>query len=166
METNSNRMIKATYLERLRAGCIEKKEEHVTWWGKVELTCLLINPQAKPAGFTCATQDAEAQPAEALKWQYDLRASHKKRPHAYRVPFIEHSQFANEEFTVSHLCHNNWCHNPRHHAFEHLADNKGRNGCAGGAACGHQVPCLIPGPNSEGDSSAALSQTSANLFVL
>jgi len=60
---------------------------------------------------------------------------------------ISDDEFANQDFTTSHLCHNGpLCHNINHICIESLAINKGRNGCAGGTCCRHQPPCLIPGP--------------------
>jgi len=71
-----------------------------------------------------------------------------------RVPYLGTPEYNNDTYTVSHLCHNPACLNPRHHCLETLADNKGRNGCPGpNAGCAHQVPCLIPGPFHVGVSS-------------
>lgn len=57
--------------------------------------------------------------------------------------------------TLSHLCHNNWCWNYRHHALESLSDNKGRNGCPGGTYCKHIVKCIRPGNYYQGQSTIA-----------
>jgi len=52
----------------------------------------------------------------------------------------------NENVTISHLCHNPACTNPKHLTMEELDINKGRNGCMGGTCCGHLPACLRPGP--------------------
>jgi len=50
--------------------------------------------------------------------------------------------------SVSHLCHNAYCKNPRHLVLESLAVNKGRNWCPGpNSGCIHDPRCLIRGPD-------------------
>lgn len=96
--------------------------------------------------------------ASAEVWQYKLnmkphagQAVSAKKPKAYRIGFLLDPRFSDDEhFTVSHLCHNNFCHNPAHLVLEDLAVNKSRNGCPGGAFCQHQTRCLRPGPFFQG----------------
>lgn len=83
------------------------------------------------------------------KYQYSFTHPETKkrtRPVAYRMSFLLHPEFDNESWTVSHLCHNNWCMNWEHHVLEPLAVNKARNGCPGGPSCRHRTKCLVPGP--------------------
>ena len=154
------------YLQRLHECGVKIPSQHETWYGTVNLSCVQIRLDRIPTGFTCATSKAAEQPVTELDWQYNLRQSHNGlRPKAYRVPFADHAEFANsKEYTVSHLCHNNWCHNPRHHVLETLPDNKGRNGCPGGPNCRHRVRCLLPGPYFAGVSSYAPSAIVEQLF--
>lgn len=56
------------------------------------------------------------------------------------------------EYTVSHLCHNGNCLNPRHLVLESLAVNKSRNVCPGPTNCNHKPLCLVPGEQYDGDS--------------
>ena len=86
------------------------------------------------------------------KYQFDLRAAkyrsvaNNSRPIAWRVAFADNPNYNNENYTVSHLCHNTNCYNWNHHSLELLPVNKGRNGCPGGRYCFHQKPCKRPGP--------------------
>jgi len=68
------------------------------------------------------------------------------RPAAWRVPFLHDPNYDNNDYTVSHLCHDESCYNWHHHVLELLAVNKGRNGCPGGPHCHHKITCIIPGP--------------------
>lgn len=85
-----------------------------------------------------------------LKAQYPVTIDGKRtKPRSYKIPFMEAME---DMYTVSHLCHKNWCHNPKHHVFESLASNKGRNGCPGpNKGCLHTPKCLISGPECKGD---------------
>lgn len=80
-------------------------------------------------------------------YQYDLRSKGYGRPKAWRVPFLEDPNYYDEDYTVSHLCHNTDCYNWEHHVLEPLYVNKSRNGCPGGLHCYHKVTCIRPGPN-------------------
>ena len=102
----------------------------------VTLNCWELDPNMKIFGFR-TTEGG---------FQYDLRNFNATRPKAWRIPFLEHPDYYNPEFTVSHLCHNNRCYNWNHHELEPLAINKARNGCPGGNHCHHRRRCIIPGP--------------------
>lgn len=65
-----------------------------------------------------------------------------------RLPFNRDVNFTDSNWHLSHLCHNNWCYNWRHHVFEHTETNKARNGCPGGIYCHHIIQCPRPGPYS------------------
>jgi len=154
------------YLRDLHESTLIHFDEPVqTWWGPVSLDCFTLDPHNRPKGFTVATAGQwEFMPVTCLSYQYNLRSLGRGRPKAYRVPFLECPEFANEAYTVSHLCHHAWCLNPQHHVLETLDDNKGRNGCPGGELCCHHVQCLIPGPNHAGKSSVRPSKQAAKLF--
>lgn len=79
-------------------------------------------------------------------YQFDLRSHNLGRPIAWRANFLDHPNFDDDGWTVSHLCHNPKCYRPDHHHFEPLEVNKGRNGCPGGPHCHHKQRCLRPGP--------------------
>jgi hypothetical protein len=159
--------IKELYYKRLADSCDTIASEHKGYAAEVvTLHCLLIRPNTKVAGFTIASEGGRHGNPRSIKWQYNLRGYNLGRPKAYRVPFLGSPQFDNEDFTVSHLCHNSWCHNPRHHTLESLADNKGRNGCPGGLICVHQVACLIPGPFCEGNTSVPTPERANELFIV
>lgn len=66
-------------------------------------------------------------------------------PKAYRVSFVMDDRYDDNAMTVSHLCHNTDCFNPKHHVLETLEVNKSRNGCPGGNHCHHRVKCIRPG---------------------
>jgi len=120
---------------------------------EILLNCRTFNlGQSLPKGVTICTPRWQEDGLEFrdVEFQYNLRGLKRGRPKAYRVPFLMLEEFDMPNYTVSHLCHNSWCLNPLHHALESLADNKGRNGCAGGNHCFHQVRCLIPGPQYQG----------------
>lgn len=108
------------------------------WYAEdVQVYACMATPEVLPPGFAKTADD---------KYQYSFTFEAKRyRPVAYRVPFLMHPEFENPGFTVSHLCHNNWCYNWDHHVLELLAVNKARNGCPGGPHCHHKVKCLIPG---------------------
>lgn len=78
-------------------------------------------------------------------YQYDLRSQGYGRPKAWRVKFLKDVNFNNQEYTVSHLCHDNQCYNYMHHVLETLKVNKSRNGCPGGGHCHHRTTCIRPG---------------------
>jgi len=116
---------------------------------EVTLECWHLDSSDLPQGFTVSTTKKEQEAGKLVKFQYDMRDI-KKRPIAWRVPFLLDPNFDNDKFTISHLCHNPQCYNYHHHAFEPLAVNKGRNGCAGGKGCAHKkYKCLMQGPDVE-----------------
>lgn len=113
----------------------------------------------------------------AASFQYDcgshrdVNSGKRYRPKAYRVPFLAlpgglEADDDGGSMTVSHLCHSNWCLNPKHHVLESLPDNKGRNGCPGPPGCRHAVQCLIPGVQCLGHSSVSLGADVAHGFSL
>jgi len=105
----------------------------------VTFDCWEIDDDNKPTGFR----------GKDGKFQYDLRSTlpEEDRIRAWRVPFLEHQCYHFAGYTVSHLCHNDRCYNWRHHVFEPLPVNKGRNGCPGGLHCHHRrFVCRRPGP--------------------
>jgi len=70
----------------------------------------------------------------------------RKEQDLLRWCFCEDPNFFNKSFDISHLCHNNWCHNWRHVVLELNEKNKSRNGCPGGPLCQHQnFICRRPG---------------------
>jgi len=127
------------YKERLLSMIEHVEHAQDTWFGCLELSCWSVPEGSTAAGFS-----------KGSGWQYDLRAYDGTRPKAYRIPFLLHPEFKNPDYTVSHLCHNNWCMKPSHHVLESLAMNKARNGCPGGTHCHHEVRCIMPGPYSSG----------------
>jgi len=141
------------YIRNLK-GATMVKEKKV---GKVTLKCLQIDKTKKMKYLRCTKENV---------FQYDLRKPLNCRPRAYRVPFLKCKEFMDEKYTVSHLCHESWCHNPKHHVLETLEDNKGRNGCPGGTNCKHKVRCIIPGPYSGGESSVCVNEELVELFSL
>lgn len=103
-----------------------------------QVTCWEFDPTMQmPSGIVHGGND---------KYQYSLDRNIFKRPRSYRMTFVEDPLFFDDEMTVSHLCHNNKCHNPQHLVFERLPVNKGRNGCPGGPWCRHRTHCMLPGP--------------------
>jgi len=105
---------------------------------QVDLWCFHIDPNNKPTCFRLNN--------ETGVYQYDARSTIGNRPLAWRVPFYANEYYFNEEYKVSHLCHDKQCYNWRHHTLELLETNKSRNGCPGGLHCHHRVKCIIPGP--------------------
>lgn len=161
MATNTNTTTAINqYITRLNQAHIVRPQSITVPWqaNPLVLNCISIDLNNKPTGFTCSTTSAADLSWDVLSWQYDLRNLSKGRPKAYRVPFLNDPNFESANYTVSHLCHNNWCHNPAHHALETLADNKGRNGCTGGPYCSHLIRCLIPGPYYRGLSASTYVQ--------
>lgn len=139
------------YLQKLAAAPkIHRVEGVLTLSGEVDLNCFTLdNAHKLPKGFmmNCSRKDKENVSHEQLSYQYDLRRVNCGRPKANRIPFFDNAQvFDDKEQTVSHLCHNSWCMNPRHFVMETLAENKGRNGCPGPPHCSHRSKCLRPGP--------------------
>lgn len=140
----------ATYHQTLNANR-ENHFYHVeTWSEPVELCCFCLKPGKLPKGFTNSAKEG----AEPI-YQYNLRKHGLGRPKAYRVSFLLSPEYDDDKYTVSHLCHHEWCLNPAHHCLELLVDNKGRNGCPGGDMCRHSIRCLIPGPFYRGYSALA-----------
>jgi len=167
MTENYNNVIKQ-YLESLDIEKIDKTIIISTWWGNETLHCFTLDPWHLPKYFRIKTSGWEALDYTKIEYQYDLRGQKLGRPKAYRVPFLNSKEYHNDEQnnTVSHLCHNSWCLNPRHHVLEDLADNKGRNGCPGGLNCKHAIRCLIPGPQYHGSSSVATTHELVNLLFI
>lgn len=122
-----------------------------TWEGysmdfeNISLKCYEIDPLNLPCRFTTSVSKKEN---KFPKYQFSIYNDEgvRIRPQAWRIPFLDHFEFENGKFTVSHLCHNNQCYNWEHHTFETLEQNKARNGCPGGSHCHHQTQCLRPGP--------------------
>jgi len=115
------------------------------WFGTLTLDCKVLDPNQLPTGVQLTKEgkyqynftDPELDPEDKGK---------RYRPNAYRMPYLMHEQFRDKAMSVSHLCHNNACHNWEHTTLEQLHVNKARNGCPGGHHCHHQTKCLIPGP--------------------
>lgn len=131
------------YKASLSADWTAETREIKVWWqsGPVQLACKRLPVGVTPPGFACTGKDD--------KFQYSFTFDGKReRPVAYRTPFFGHAKYGDPAWTVSHLCHENWCLNWDHHVLEPLAWNKARNGCPGGPACRHRVKCVIPGPFS------------------
>jgi len=155
------------YLKSLHSGKVDHAQVVSTWWGVVTLNCFTLDPEKLPELFRIKTPNWRSFDYSAIEYQYDLRSQQLGRPKAYRVPYLNTKEYHSDfQFTVSHLCHNFWCLNPKHHVLEDLADNKGRNGCPGGQNCKHIVCCLIPGPNYEGKSSVTNYELVNKLFVI
>lgn len=114
---------------------------HHPWFAPegVWTDCVAIDPDNLPVGFVHAGNGR-------YQYNYNHPVMKRYRPVAYRFPFLQHPNYYDEGWTVSHLCHNSWCYNPGHVNLEPLAVNKARNGCPGGEHCHHQVRCLLPGP--------------------
>ena len=81
---------------------------------------------------------------EQLKWRGGKNIANRFH---FVDQLLSSDDWDNEQMTVSHLCHFAECCNAGHLCMETLAVNKGRNGCMGGACCGHQPACIRPGPN-------------------
>jgi len=103
--------------------------------------CLFVNVTNKHNALTIGGK------GDGQKWQFkpEYNEHGRRKVIAQRCYFLENEHFT-DEMTVSHLCHRASCMNPYHMTFEPLATNKGRNGCAGGSCCQHEVTCLMPGP--------------------
>lgn len=110
------------------------------------LRCWRLDPTDLPNGFTNRTTVGAMANGVPPKYQYDLRGIALGRPLAWRVPFLLDPNYGDPNFTVSHLCHNEWCMKWEHHVLEPLNVNKGRMGCPGGAHCHHTIRCIRPGP--------------------
>jgi len=138
--------IVAAYKARLSSVWVPMSKEvpETEWFEATILECkyLVNRPSSNPEGFS----------RSEAKWQYSIPVTvdgrkTRRRPAAWRVPFMEDPAFFNEkEWTVSHLCHDNQCMNWAHHVLEPLAVNKARNGCPAGSHCHHRVKCIRPGP--------------------
>ena len=148
-KTPSNRtLIIEKYKRDVKSVWINDEQFAQPWFNPkgFTLNCKRINDGNLPIGFTKVTTN-KAIPRYQYNFTDPLKASsNRNRPTAYRIPFLLKDFFYDQKFTVSHLCHNNWCYNWDHHTFEPLEHNKGRNGCPGGDHCHHVVSCLIPGP--------------------
>lgn len=154
-----------TYLERLQGAELHTVTvNHVLaqGGGNVSLNCFTINYGSTVRGFT----KSKGVNVTQSRYQYDLRNYGHGRPKAVRVIFLESPSFGNQEYTVSHLCHTDWCINPRHLVLETLPDNKGRNGCPGPGFCQHSIQCLMPGPNYNGSSSESPTLNHGNEIAL
>jgi hypothetical protein len=110
------------------------------WWDLIKpyigINCMVIDQSDPPKYFRF----------QSKKWQYDLRRYNLGRPMAWRIPFLMDPNFNNNNYTISHLCHNPNCYNWEHHVLESLDLNKARNGCPGGPHCHHLIKCIRPGP--------------------
>jgi len=100
--------------------------------GEHHLYAYLLGQKKKPKTRNNYKNDYDD---SMLKKQYDIG----------RWVFVQHPCFIDKQYGISHLCHNNWCYNWRHHIFENNEINKGRNGCPGGIHCFHKVRCERPG---------------------
>lgn len=140
-----------TYLRRLKSADLYMERRPIPLEDDERfLECFTLKAGSKlPPGFTRSSGND----SETTQYQYDLRSIKAGRPKAYRVVFLTTPGFDDQTMTVSHLCHHQWCLNPRHVVLESLADNKGRNGCPGPSACQHRARCLRPGPFHKGQSS-------------
>ena len=121
-------------------GSYNQQDIYVEWANVcLSLQCLELPPNIKGMYLFRWQND---------KYQYDLRTNlGKGRPVAWRVPFLNSPDFDDSNnYTVSHLCHNNQCYNWNHHVLEPLPVNKGRNGCPGLGRCCHKRKCIRPGP--------------------
>jgi hypothetical protein len=72
------------------------------------------------------------------------------KPKAWRVWFYGAADTIilaedHENFTCSHLCHNDRCLNPAHLVLESLSENKSRNTCVGPPNCNHVPQCMRRG---------------------
>lgn len=135
------------YFANIKAAKVEHPTAAISsWYGEFSLSCFTLDPSKCPKGFRVSTTKWRSLDHTQIAFQYDLRTLGLGRPKACRVAYLDSEDFMNSEMSVSHLCHNTWCLNPRHHVLESLAENKGRNGCPGGDHCHHRVRCLRPGP--------------------
>lgn len=108
----------------------------------LKITCYEVDPNNLPKYFTISKRDIDGNP---IKYQYGPTINGK------RVRWVSYSAiFQLDDIdgeTVSHLCHNNLCHNPKHLVVEDLDVNKARNGCPGPTGgCQHVPKCLMQGP--------------------
>ena len=140
----------AGYLKSLSASVVRKQRWFAAEFRDFQcyFDATVIECWVLPAGTKFKYLSNHADGQGDIHWQYKVPHPTKScfRPLAYRVPFLTHSEFLTDSYTVSHLCHFNACMNPAHHILEPLEINKARNGCPGGRFCCHQTPCLIPGP--------------------
>lgn len=149
LTTQSSKTV-SLYKTQLKAKWVEENQMIKPWFQPegLMLSCKKIVCDSLPEKFTKSTT-VEAYP----RYQYNLGTtftSSRYRPVAYRVPFLEDPNFFDtKSYTVSHLCHNNWCYDWDHHVLETLEVNKSRNGCPGNIHCHHSIKCIIPGPFSE-----------------
>jgi len=160
----SKQKIIETYLERLEQA---EKFSVTKKTGDITLHCFTLKYKSVVAGFRLN----KGKSAEGSRYQYDLRSKGHGRPKAVRLVFLDSPSFGDEDYTVSHLCHTDWCLNPKHLVLETLPDNKGRNGCPGPGSCRHSTQCLIPGPFHKGTTSEnpvlnPVNQRLLNTFIL
>jgi hypothetical protein len=143
--TLNKQQIIEKYINELKHFVIYQTALIPVWWQKetLTLTCWSIDDSKKPPGFIKSGDN---------RYQYNFtditvpkRNRYRYRPVSYRMQFLLHPRFKDTTATVSHLCHNNACHNPDHLVLESLAINKSRNGCPGGPHCHHKTRCMIPG---------------------
>jgi len=139
---NKNDGVINTYKNTLKKSWVLKEKEVTVNWANVTiiLNCYEI-PRDDKHHIPGLTWQGD-------KYQYDLRNKGYKveRPVAWKIPFLKHTEYDNDNYTVSHLCHNDQCYNWNHHVLETLPVNKGRNGCSGLGCCHHKTRCIIPGP--------------------
>lgn len=112
---------------------------------EVKLHCY-IPRKTRLSGFSWTAKNRR------LQWKRTVTPGNVVKLTAAAVGFNLQNQW---EKTVSHLCHNETCLNPRHVVYESLAANKGRNGCSGpNGGCTHRPRCVRKGPLADGDSTA------------
>ncbi len=108
------------YLQRLHGHAVTEEREYEVWWSQdeVELHCLGIESDDKdklPVGFACCTPKSDREKGADLQYRYNLRSFGLGRPKAYRIPFLNSDHFDDSVgYTVSHLCHNPRCYDPKH----------------------------------------------------
>ena len=143
----TRKLIIEKYKRDVKSVWVNADQIVIPWFQQETLLidCKRIDDDYLPVGFTKVTTKEDI-PRYQYNFTDPIKKSAKRNlPTAYRIPFLLHDSFYDQKFTVSHLCHNNWCYNWEHHTFEPLEHNKGRNGCPGGHHCHHKVSCMIPG---------------------
>lgn len=141
------------YYDKLESSHIKIIQEAVPTgysYNMVVLNCFLLPNKTSLAGFSCSHGGRSENPKDRL-YQYSLRSFNNTKPRAVRIPFLLSPNYDDKDYSVSHLCHNKWCLNPRHHVLEDIRVNIGRNGCPAGKSCGHTPRCIRMGPHSSGD---------------
>jgi len=127
------------------------KEQILDKTKEVKRQCLANLETGEKVTLHCRELKAErktpSKQTDSFTLQNDNGEKYSKfRSAAHALAFNLEKQYAGADKTASHLCHNGACRNPLHVVMESLPANKGRNGCAGPAHCGHNPKCLIVGP--------------------